>query len=103
MSPASSCAPVSCSRYRRFGGLYVPRYWALLDRLSPKAVHGTALTTSVTDDQKALAMYIRLGEDQLGMRKAGAITTGTYEQWRDGMLAAAQEIAVRRRPAPAAG
>ncbi len=73
-------------RARQFEGLYVQRYWDLMDRLSLRALRACPYDSACDEDKRTVEQYLRLCEDQLEMRALGAITVDTHSVWVDGIV-----------------
>jgi hypothetical protein len=74
-------------RRRQFETIYVQRYWTLIDKLSLEALRGRAQPQIRVIDQQIVRSYLRLCEDELELRKAGWITSDTWEIWETGIRA----------------
>ena len=64
--------------HREFESLYLGRYWDLMDRRSSRfALRGTPDRSDIT----VVHAYLRLSEDQLGLRAIGRVTDHTWRFW----------------------
>ena len=64
--------------HRDFEGMYVQRYWALMDRRSSSfQVEGRPSTS----DAAVIHAYLQLCEDELDLRRVGRITDSTWVEW----------------------
>lgn len=73
-------------RHREFESLYVLRYWAIGDRLSPERRLGRPRRLSKKDEALALD-YLRLCEDELEIRHLGLVTNKTWQVWAEAIWA----------------
>lgn len=75
--------------HRDFELLYIQRYWDIMDRCSPHF----ALTGSTRGDHDLVVIrdYLQLCEDELDLRSIGRITTDTWREWSQWIVAQCRE------------
>jgi hypothetical protein len=78
-------------RLRQFEGMYIQRYWSLMDRLSLPATRGDIHLQIEDSDEKVIRAYFRLCEDQLELRQNGWISDRSWRIWSAGITAQLHE------------
>lgn len=77
-------------RLRQFELKYIDRYWAIIDRLSFRAL-SVSDADPTEDEERAIRSYFYLCEDEFDMRRHGYISDDTYWIWAPGIRTQLQQ------------